>query len=192
MTEKLGADADAGFPEGQSADEETAAKKVRERALRLLTIADRTRWELTQRLEGDGPPHVIEAVLTWLEGLGYLDDERFALRWIEARKGRYGPLRLEAELRAKGLQGEWVRSLIDEHVGDEAALEEAAYRLIQSRIPAPVPRAEGLASDDGEIAAEAAEPDPRLYRRLTAFLQRRGYPAGVASRVVTRALRPFC
>lgn len=194
MTADTGADAGAGRFEPESWDEEAAAKKVRERALRLLTISDRTRWELARRLEGDGPPHVIDEVLDWLESLGYLDDRRFALRWIEARKSRYGPLRLEAELRAKGLRGEWVRSLIAEQLGDEAALEEAAFRLIASRVPGPVPEDDGDDDDPGggREAWEAGEPDPRLFRRLSTFLQRRGYPPGVAERAVRRALGPFC
>jgi regulatory protein len=72
----------------------------------LLARRDYFREELRQRLERKGyPPDEVEKVLARCDRLGLLDDRRLAARFAQLRAtGRgWGPLRLEAELRRRGV-----------------------------------------------------------------------------------------
>jgi len=56
--------------------------RARSRALHLLAVRDRSRREVETRLRGLGfGQEAIDDTTAWLEGLGYLDDERFAQRY---------------------------------------------------------------------------------------------------------------
>jgi regulatory protein len=109
---------------------------------------------------------VAAAVVLDLAGRGYVDDGAFAHQWVEARATRgYGPARLRAELRARGV----APALIDRAlsaVGSEAQLARAraaaGRRLPALRRGAPV----------------------RVAARLRDFLLRRGYPESIVARVV--------
>lgn len=143
-------------------------RRLRERALRLLTVRDRTRAELEARFHRQGADgEIVQRVLNWLEELGYLDDERFAVNWIRARRGRYGPRRLEAELREKGLDPNRVREHVERHTGDEERLTQEALDMIRRR-----------------LSRSGSPGDQKAYRRLMAFLLRRGYPVRVAARAL--------
>lgn len=163
-------DRDAGGTAG-----EPSLQRLRERALKLLAVRDRSRAELARRLRRDGASEAaVSDVLAWLERLGYLNEERFAENWIRARGTRYGPLRLEAELREKGLDAGYVRELMARSAADEEAMEETATALVERRLR----RGAGAVGRD----------DVRERRRLTAFLVRRGFPERIAARAVERAL----
>jgi regulatory protein len=85
---------------------------------------------------------------------------------VEARAARgYGPARLRAELRARGVAAD----LIEQALGAEApgAALERARAAARRRLP----------------ALGRGRPE-RLPARLAAFLERRGFAAGVAARVV--------
>ena len=105
---------------------------------------------------------VIAETTAWLEGLGYLDDGRFAQHYAaEKLRTGWGPRRISAELARKGV----ARGLVDEVLDAEgenaqAAIEgnEALLRLLRRRFGAQ------FATD-----ADAAE------RRLAGYLARRGY-----------------
>ncbi len=110
-------------------------------------------------------------VIDDLVARGYLDDAAFARRWVEARAGRgYGPARLRAELRARGVAA----ALIDAALaapGADSALEQARA-LARRRLG----------------ALRRARPD-RVAARLGDYLIRRGYGPAVASRVVRELVR---
>jgi len=155
---------------------EPSLERLRERALKLLAVRDRSRAEMARRLRREGASEAaISDVLAWLERLGYLDEERFAENWIRARQSRYGPLRLEAELREKGLEPGYVRELVARSAADEEALEATARDLVERRLRR------------GAGAARPGE-DARERRRLMGFLVRRGFPESIAARAVERAL----
>jgi regulatory protein len=103
-----------------------------------------------------------------LESRGYLDDARFARGWVEARaaSGRLGPARLRAELRARGVAPEVAEAALREARVDEDAAARALAAARQ-RLPALLKRDRR-----------------RAPARLHDHLVRRGYPAGVARRVV--------
>lgn len=176
-------DAPAARPDGPGGAD-SLERRVRERALRLLAVRDRSRAELVQRLGEAAPPDVVEGVVRWLEGLGYVDDRRFAENWVKSRSRRYGPVRLEMELRGKGLAPEAVEDALARCAPDEESLEEAAFDMVRRRLGR-----EGAAGGAAPGAAGGSRDGLRLRRRLTAMLLRRGYPSGIAQRAVERALQ---
>jgi regulatory protein len=137
--------------------------RARSRALHLLAVRDRSRREVETRLRELGfGQEAIADTTAWLEGLGYLDDERFAQRYAaEKLRAGWGPRRVSAELGRKGVERGLVHEAL-EGEGDnaQAALEgsEALMVLVRRRFGAQ------FATD-----ANAAE------RRLTGYLARRGY-----------------
>jgi regulatory protein len=138
----------------------------------LLARRAWTRAELTVRLRRRGaPPDVAGAVADDLAARGYLDDAAFARHWVATRSARgYGPARLRAELRARGVEG----PLIDTALGalDRGDQLEEARRLARRRL----------------AALGRAEPD-KAAARLRDHLLRRGFAAGLVARVVRESLR---
>ena len=74
-------------------------------ALRLLTFRDRSTHELRVRLERDYPPEEVEKTIDYLQGIGYLDDLRFARGYVQYRNGHRptGNYLLRLELSSKGV-----------------------------------------------------------------------------------------
>lgn len=75
-------------------------------ALHYLSFQDRCYREVVTYLEGKGcEEQEIETAIASLQGMGYLNDEDYCRRFIQLgiQKMR-GPLRLERELKEKGLE----------------------------------------------------------------------------------------
>jgi regulatory protein len=150
-------------------DPEAAAMAV---CLRLLNAAPRTRAQLEQALRRRAvPPQAAEAVLDRLARGRLIDDTLFAEMWVESRHHSRGLARraLSAELRQRGVGEDDVRGAVA-GLGPEQE-EEAARRLVA-----------------GKLAATRGRPAAARMRRLLGVLARRGYPAGMAYRVVREAL----
>ena len=152
-----------------AADEEAALRA----GLSALGRRSVARADLLRRLRRRGHPEAAaEIALERLDGMGLLDDLRYARNYVETRaeRGR-GPLRLKRDLLALGVQG----SII------EAALRT---RWPSGDVEPDVPRALALRRSRqlGEL--------PRLTkrRRLLAYLARRGYTGRSASEAVAQAL----
>ena len=93
---------------------ETAARK---KALDLLARRDHSRGELRIKLlQREFDPDSVEKALFWIDGKGYLDDERFARRWIQERLRKHpeGPAALEGGLRSKGIDSTIIRRALGE------------------------------------------------------------------------------
>lgn len=170
----------ADWPGGSSsssrADEELPPQDPAERAraicLRLLTGTPRTRKQLAEALrKREIPDEVADEVLSRFEDVGLIDDAAFAGAWVESRHHGRGLARraLARELRTKGI----APALIDEAVGrlDSDQEEETARELVARKLRST----RGLDRD-------------RRLRRLAGMLARKGYPEGMALRVVRRAL----
>lgn len=156
--------------------EQDTPQRARSRALRLLSARDRSRGEIESRLQALGfDPGVIADTVTWLEGLDYLDDGRFATSYAAERlRAGWGERRVRAELRRKGVDRILVeRALEAEGVNAQAAIEGADALL------AAVRRRFGT-----QFATDPATAE----RRLAGFLVRRGYDWEAIGRVA-RALR---
>jgi len=165
-----GLDAESGSAAaGVGQNPEAAAMEV---CLRLLTAAPRTRAQLEQALRRRAvPPQTAEAVLDRLARGRLIDDALFAQMWVESRHHSRGLARraLSAELRQRGVGENDVREAVAELSPDQE--EDAARRLVA-----------------GRLAATRGRPAAARMRRLMGLLARRGYPAGMAYRVVREAL----
>ena len=141
--------------------------------LRLLTLAPRTRAQLADALRKRGiPDGAAEEVLSRFEEVGLIDDAAFARAWVESRhysRGLAGRA-LSAELRQRGVAADEIRAAIDEQLGPEAEVG-AARRLVEAK-----------------LAATRGLPPEQRTRRLAGMLARKGYPAGLAFRVIRAAL----
>ncbi|MEU6776901.1 recombination regulator RecX [Streptomyces sp. NPDC046759] len=167
---------DEGAPSSSRAERGESSGDPAERAraicLRLLTGTPRTRKQLADALrKREIPEDVVEEVLSRFEEVGLIDDSAFADAWVESRHHGRGLARraLAQELRTKGVDP----SLIDEAVSQlDSEQEEATARELVAR---------------KLRATRGLDRDKRL-RRLAGMLARKGYPEGMALRVVRRAL----
>ena len=155
--------------EKQQGDPESAALEV---CLRLLTAAPRTRAQLDQALRRRGvPQHAADAALDRLVRAGLVDDAAFARAWVDTRHRGRGLARraLTAELRQRGVDEGDVRAAIEDLGPEQEAA--AARRLVEAK-----------------LAATRGRPLATRMRRLSGLLARKGYPAGMAYRVIREAL----
>jgi regulatory protein len=155
---------------GAAHDPEARAREV---CLRLLTLAPRTRAQLADALRKRGiPDETADEVLGRFEGVGLIDDAAFARAWVESRhhsRGLAGRA-LSAELKQRGVAADEIRAAIDEQLGPDAEVA-AARRLVERKL----------------TATRSLPPEQRM-RRLAGMLARKGYPAGLAFRVIREAL----
>ncbi len=84
-------------------------------ALKLLARREHSHGELRLKLRHRGMDTAdIAAALEQLVQHGYLSDLRYAqARVTELRRRRYGPLRAQAELRARGIDDDTISSVLD-------------------------------------------------------------------------------
>lgn len=134
-------------------------------ALRMLARRDHSERELFRKLCGKGfSPQVVSPVLEKLTKLQYLDDRRFASRWVEDALGRHrffgGRLRMEL-----------VRRGIDAELADEvvAAATEGASEA--ERLAEVVARK--FPGFDAAVATVAEQ------RRIYQYLLRKGFSSSV-------------
>ncbi len=152
-----------------AADPEGAAREI---CLRMLSASPRTRAELADALRRKGiPDETAEAVLGRFTDVGLIDDEAFAQAWVQSRHAGRGLARraLAHELRRRGVAAETVNDAVE--TLDPAQEEETARALVARRLP----------------STRGADPARRM-RRLVGMLARKGYPPGLAYRVVREAL----
>jgi regulatory protein len=142
-------------------------------ALHFIGYAARSRAEVEQRLtRAEFVPEVIAAVVAECEERGWLDDAAFARRWVEDRadRKRFGRARLAAELRRKGVDREDVDAALGT-ADEEAELNRArAAARTKWRLNTPT-----------EVDAETLKAEER---KLSGFLQRRGFAWSTISQVV--------
>jgi regulatory protein len=154
---------------GPDADPESVARAI---LLDQLTGRARSRSELADKLRSKNvPDDVATRLLDRFEEVGLVDDEAFARSWVESRQAGKGLARraLAQELRRKGVDDEVAREVLDEVDPDDEV--EAARQLVRRKLRT-------VARLDSQVAT----------RRLAGMLARKGYPAGVAFRVVREEL----
>ena len=146
-------------------------RRARLVAADLLSRRAWTRAELTRRLGRRGaPPEVAVAVVDDLVARGHVDDAAFARQWVATRSARgYGAGRLRSELAVRGVEGALIDAALSQLDGDEV-LERA--RAVAAR----------------RMLALAGREPRRAAARLNDHLLRRGFPAGLAARVVRETL----
>jgi regulatory protein len=148
------------------------AERAREICLRQLAVRPRTRAELATALRRHGiADEVATEVLERYDEVGLIDDAAFARAWVSSRHHGRGLARraLASELRQRGVDSETVGEALGELDSDTEAA--TARALVDRRL-----RTTGK-----------AEPEA-VFRRLVGMLARKGYPAGLAIRVVRDAV----
>ena len=153
----------------QPDDPEAVARLI---CLRQLTAAPRTRAQLAETLRRRGVPEdAAEAVLGRFTEVGLIDDATFASAWVESRHhGRgLGRRALAAELNQRGVDRDDIQAAVAK-LSPETEL--ATARALVER----------------KLASTASLPAQVRLRRLVGMLARKGYPAGLAYRVVREAL----
>lgn len=143
-------------------------------ALRHVALRARTEAQLRARLARDDLAAQGDAVIAWLQGLGYLDDDAYARARARAllAPGQVGPRKAEQKLVQAGLAPAAARAAVREALaedgGEPRARERELCRLLAER------RARGpLAALDGPARA-----------RLARFLAGRGFSGGTISVVL--------
>lgn len=98
------------------------------KALRVLALREHSRLELAKKLAGlTEDSSLIEQVLDKLVQSDYLNDQRYAEMLVRSSVSKgYGPLKLTHLLRAKGVESELAKTVLDEAELDWQAL--AAYQ----------------------------------------------------------------
>jgi regulatory protein len=150
---------------GPDADAESVARTI---LLDALTGQARSRQELRDKLaKRDVPDELAERLLDRFGEVGLVDDTAFARAWVESRQRSKGLARraLAQELRRKGVDDETARTALDDLAPDQEM--QAAHELVRKKVPS-------MRSLDHAVAT----------RRLVGMLARKGYPPGLAYRVV--------
>jgi regulatory protein len=155
-----------------AAEDGGSSSSSRADRLRLLTGTPRTRKQLADVLrKRQIPDEAAEEVLSRFEEVGLINDSAFADAWVESRHHGRGLARraLAQELRTKGVDP----TLIDAAVSqlDSEQEETTARELVTRKLR----------------ATRGLDRDKRI-RRLAGMLARKGYPEGLALRVVRQAL----
>ncbi|MEP7381457.1 MAG: regulatory protein RecX [Gemmatimonadota bacterium] len=149
--------------------------QVFDKAITFLAIRSRSVRDLQLRLRRAGaPPPAIASAVERLQALGLLDDEAYARNVARSRalSGGVSRRRIGQELQRLGVARDVADDAVAETLAD-VGIDEADAAMIVAR-----KRVRSLRSLD-----------PRKQRqRLYAFLARRGYDAGVISRVVASVL----
>jgi regulatory protein len=163
----------AGHKEEKEETAEDPEARARQVCLRLLTLAPRTRAQLAEALRKRGiPDEVADEVLGRFADVGLIDDAAFARSWVESRhysRGLAGRA-LSAELKQRGVATEEIRAAIASQLGPDAEVS-AARGLVERK-----------------LAGTRGLPPEQRTRRLAGMLARKGYPAGLAYRVIREAL----
>ncbi|MEY7973143.1 regulatory protein RecX [Saccharomonospora xinjiangensis] len=150
-----------------------AWRKAKEVCFDLLAARPRTKDELRQALRRKGfDDDLGERLLSKLDDAGLVDDAAFAETWVRSRHTYRGLARraLVSELKRKGVDPEIAVEAAGEI--DAEAEEQRARELVRKKLRTMVDLDEQKAT-----------------RRLLGMLARKGYPQGLAYRVVREELR---
>lgn len=146
--------------------------KVTNHALKLLSYRQRSEKEIYDALKRKGFEYsYIENVINYCKEYNYLDDRAFAESFIKDKinLNKYGPERIRYELILKGISKDIINELL---VIDYDEQYEIAMKIAEKKL-------------------KSYEKDDRnsIYRKLSGFLQRKGYPYDIISKVIKEILK---
>ncbi|MGZ6346150.1 MAG: regulatory protein RecX [Anaerolineales bacterium] len=152
---------------------EDAKELTYQKALHFLSYRPRSSTEVRQNLAKRGTPEtLIEETLVRLERAGLVNDQDFAMAWVENRN-TFQPRSKSAlrfELKRKGLSDEVVQPVLDEKVDEEVLAFEAA-RKYASRL--------------------AGKEWLDFRQKLAGFLARRGFSYSTIYPIVSKVWKEF-
>ncbi len=105
-----------------------------ERAVGYISALPRSKREMIAYLRGKGyDADVINAVISRMEGYRYIDDREYAKVFISSKSKKYGKLRLTAELKKRGVDGNIIKELLTNDDSDDEAYTEVDGALDTAR-----------------------------------------------------------
>jgi regulatory protein len=123
----------------RAVDPEARLQHALDLSYRYLGFRDRTVLEVRRHLEAKRvEPDTIEQAVTELSESGYVDDARFAQRFVEDRRtlDSWGNERIERKLLASGIDAELITAALA--TGDAAQTQlEAALTILTRRFRTP-------------------------------------------------------
>ncbi len=131
-------------------------------AWRLLGLCDRSKKDLKERLTKKGySSEVVEKVLGQLESMGYIDDERFALKFAmdAVKRKNAGPEAIRYGLQKKGIQREIIDGTVSKVFQDNDE-KEVARRAVGKKL---------------EMRSQKSEVRRDEKKRLSDYLRRKGF-----------------
>jgi len=164
---------EAGVSATAARDAQDPEARARQICLRLLTAAPRTRAQLAQAMHRGGvPAEAAEAILVRFADAGLIDDAAFARAWVESRHYSRGLSKrsLSAELQRHGVQNDEIREAIDALDPEEEVA--TARRLVEQK-----------------MANTRGRPPETRARQAAGILARKGYPPGLAFRLIREAMQ---
>jgi regulatory protein len=159
-------------PESPDRTAEAQRALGRQICLRLLTAAPRTRAQLAGAMRRHGVPDDAAAeVLGQLTDASLVDDAAFARAWVESRHYARGLSRrnLQNELRQRGVDDDEITGAV-EALDPEQEIETARHLT------------------ERKLAATRGQPHDTRARKAASMLARKGYPAGLAFRLIREAM----
>ena len=130
-------------------------QQIRQQALQLLSRREYSARELQQKLAGGHSAEDLGTVLQQLAEQGLQSDRRFAEVWVRHRRSQgFGPIRIQSELRQKGISPDQIQAAMEADGMDWFAHAcDVWQRRFRGR----------------------RERDPRLKAKQIRFLQYRGF-----------------
>ena len=148
--------------------------KVTNHALNLLSFRQRSEKEIYTALKRKDYEEVyIEKAIEYCRDQKYLDDRAFAKAFIKDKLNinKLGEQRIKYELQKKGVS----QAIIDDVlVLDRDDQFEVAFQLAEKKLPS-------YRNDDKNA----------VYRKLSGFLQRKGYSFEIVSKVMREVLKGY-
>ncbi len=154
--------------EDNSAEYNEEYAKAKSMVLRWLSYRQRSKKEISDYLAGKGFDQSIIAALTeYLTEMRYIDDVEYARMCIEygLRNGK-GSLRIEYELRNKGISSIIAQEMMESICNDEA-LYKSAVKAVKSKLPGEYDRR-----------------DQKIWNKAGRFLESRGFPIHITYKVL--------
>ena len=137
--------------------DEVIVKRARARAMHLLEDMDRTEAALREKLkQGLYPEAAIESAVQYVKSFHYIDDLRYAERFIESRKSVKSRKEIYALLRGKGVAIDKIETAFEECYQDDSE-KAAIQQLIQKK------------------RVNLAQPNPAEIQKLYGYLSRKGF-----------------
>ena len=135
-------------------------KRAKLRCMHLLEKRDYTEKELRQKLENGKTEYTeeqIDGAIAYVKSFHYVDDGRYACKYIEAMQSRKSRRQIEQELYQKGVDRELIQEAFEET--GEVPEEEQIARWMEKR------------------NFHLEEADLKEKQRMYAFLARKGFRA---------------
>lgn len=108
---------------------------ARKKAMSLLQHKDRTEWELTDRLLQAGfSEEETEDAVEYVRSFHYIDDERYAVRFVEIYHTSRSIKRLNQDLYKRHVPQEYIDAALEQISWDDSeALEKECSKLLRQK-----------------------------------------------------------